>query len=116
METWDAIRSRRNVRAYERRPIAAADLDRILEAARRTPSASNRQRWDLVVCACADRTPEPAALRRGRALRHLVSRRYRDSATDAVTCSGSRRSRSRKAAGSTCRAVGGTFGRHGRDE
>ena len=50
METWDAIRARRNVRAYTDQPIAGDDLDRILEAARRTPSSSNQQRWDLVVC------------------------------------------------------------------
>ena len=50
METWDAIRSRRNVRAYSDRPIAGEDLDRILEAARRSPSSTNQQRWDFVVC------------------------------------------------------------------
>lgn len=50
METWDAIRARRNVRTYSDRPIAPDDLDRILEAARRTPSSSNEQRWDFVVC------------------------------------------------------------------
>jgi nitroreductase len=50
VETWDAIRSRRNVRAFADRPIAGEDLDRILEAARRTPSSSNQQRWDFVVC------------------------------------------------------------------
>jgi nitroreductase len=50
VETWDAIRSRRNVRTYAERPIADQDLDRILEAARRTPSSSNRQSWDFVVC------------------------------------------------------------------
>ena len=50
METWDAIRSRRNVRTYTDRPIAREDLDRILEAGRRSPSSSNRQRWDFVVC------------------------------------------------------------------
>jgi len=50
METWDAIRFRRNVRSYADRPIAREDLDRILEAARRTPSSSNQQRWDFVVC------------------------------------------------------------------
>ena len=49
METWDAIRSRRNVRAYEDRPIPPDDLERILEAARRTPSSTNRQAWDFVV-------------------------------------------------------------------
>jgi len=50
VETWDAIRARRNVRAYEPRSIERADLDRILEAGRRTPSSRNQQAWDLVVC------------------------------------------------------------------
>lgn len=49
METWDAIRARRNVRSYEDRAIPDADLDRILEAGRRAPSASNNQHWDFVV-------------------------------------------------------------------
>ena len=49
METWDAIRSRRNVRSYESRPIDEADLRRILEAGRRASSSSNKQRWDFVV-------------------------------------------------------------------
>ena len=50
VETWDAITSRRNVRSYGEQAIAPEDLDRILEAARRTPSASNQQAWDFVVC------------------------------------------------------------------
>ena len=50
METWDAIRARRNVRQYTDRPIDPHDLDRILEAGRRSPSSSNQQRWDFVVC------------------------------------------------------------------
>jgi nitroreductase len=49
VETWDAIRARRNVRAYRPDPVAASDLDRITEAGRRAPSASNRQHWDFVV-------------------------------------------------------------------
>ena len=49
METWDAITSRRNVRNYTDKSIDGAELDRILEAARRSPSASNRQKWDFVV-------------------------------------------------------------------
>jgi nitroreductase len=50
METWDAIRARRNVRTYADLSITREDLDRILEGARRTPSASNQQPWDFVVC------------------------------------------------------------------
>lgn len=49
METWDAVTARRNVREFADRPIPDADLDRILEAARRAPSARNMQRWDFVV-------------------------------------------------------------------
>lgn len=49
METWDAIRARRNVRSYDDRSIAPEHLDRILEAGRRSPSASNRQKWDFVL-------------------------------------------------------------------
>jgi nitroreductase len=49
METWDAIRARRNVRTYEDRQIPDAELDRILEAGRRAPSASNSQPWDFVL-------------------------------------------------------------------
>lgn len=49
VETWDAIRARRNVRAYQDRPIARGDLERILEAGRRSPSSSNWQPWDFVV-------------------------------------------------------------------
>jgi nitroreductase len=55
METWDAIRARRNVREYEDRPIAKEDLDRILEAGRRTPSSMNQQAWDFVVVTDRDR-------------------------------------------------------------
>lgn len=49
METWDAIRSRRNVREFADRPVAAEDLDRILEAGRLAPSARNWQPWDFVL-------------------------------------------------------------------
>jgi len=54
VETWDAIRARRNVRAYEDRPIPPEHLERILEAARRTPSSMNEQPWDFVVCTDRD--------------------------------------------------------------
>lgn len=49
METWDAIRARRNVRTYLPDPVAAADLDRIAEAAWRAPSAGNRQHWNFII-------------------------------------------------------------------
>jgi nitroreductase len=49
METWDAIRARRNVRAYTDQPISGEHLDRILEAGRRAPSSRNWQPWDFVL-------------------------------------------------------------------
>src|SRR5271156_520313 len=58
METWEAIQSRRNVRTYDHRPVAAEDLDRILEAGRRSPSASNRQKWDFVLVTSPDQLRE----------------------------------------------------------
>jgi len=49
MQTWEAIESRRNVRSFTDRPIPAADLDRILEAGRRSPSSQNWQPWDFIL-------------------------------------------------------------------
>jgi nitroreductase len=49
METWDAIRARRNVRAYRDDPLPRDVLERILEAGRRAPSSRNWQPWDFVV-------------------------------------------------------------------
>jgi nitroreductase len=49
METWDAITSRRNVRQFTDGSIADTDLDRILEAGRRSPSSQNWQPWDFVL-------------------------------------------------------------------
>lgn len=50
METWDAIRTRRNVRAFDDRPIPPEALDRIVAAAALAPSSMNEQRWAFVVC------------------------------------------------------------------
>jgi nitroreductase len=36
--------------SFGEQAIAPQDLDRILEAARRTPSAGNQQAWDFIVC------------------------------------------------------------------
>lgn len=49
MQTWDAIRARRNVRQYRQDPVPDNDLERIVEAAWRAPSARNNQHWDFIV-------------------------------------------------------------------
>src|ERR1700749_2077449 len=65
METWDAIRARRNVRSYTTDPVPAADLDRIAEAAWRAPSASNRQHWDFVIVTDPEQLRKLSAVWRG---------------------------------------------------
>jgi nitroreductase len=71
METWDALRARRNVRTYEDRAISDEDLERILEAARRTPSSMNQQAWDFVVV--TDRDLLDALARAWRYAAHVAS-------------------------------------------
>lgn len=65
METWDAIRARRNVRAFSGEPIEPAALDRILEAGRLAPSARNTQPWDFVVVTDPERLVQLAQVWRG---------------------------------------------------
>jgi nitroreductase len=65
MQTWDAITSRRNVRSFAGRPIPPEDLDRILEAGRRSPSSQNWQPWDFVVVTDRDQLRELATVWRG---------------------------------------------------
>jgi nitroreductase len=89
VETWDAIRSRRNVRSYQERAIAPEDLDRILEAGRRTPSAGNQQAWDFVVCTDRDQLAQLAGVWRG--ARHVAG----SAATIALVAPGSDDARTR---------------------
>jgi nitroreductase len=70
VQTWDAIRSRRNVRSYRPDPISEPDLDRIVEAAWRSPSASNRQHWDFVVVTDRAQLAELATVWQG--ARHIA--------------------------------------------
>jgi len=65
METWDAIRSRRDVRVFAERPIDDGDLDRILEAGRRSPSSRNTQPWDFVVVTDREQLAELATVWQG---------------------------------------------------
>jgi nitroreductase len=65
MQTWDAIRARRNVRQFDDRPIAKDDLDRILEAGRRSPSSRNTQPWDFVAVTDREQLRELSKVWRG---------------------------------------------------
>lgn len=65
VDTWTAITSRRDVREFDPRPIADADLDQILEAGRRSPSSRNWQPWDFVVVTDRQQLAELAKVWRG---------------------------------------------------
>lgn len=49
VELRDAIRTRRMVRAFARRPVPRRVVDDLLDLARRAPSAGNTQPWHFVV-------------------------------------------------------------------
>ena len=65
METWDALRARRNVRMFAPDPVADEDLDRIVEAGRRAPSGRNWQPWDFVVVTDRDQLERLAGVWQG---------------------------------------------------
>jgi len=48
-ETLETIWKRRSIRKYKSDPIPEADLNLILEAARRAPTGGNRQKWNIIV-------------------------------------------------------------------
>ena len=49
MELWEAIRGRRSVRRFAERPVEAAALERLVEAAAWAPSGGNAQTWRFVI-------------------------------------------------------------------
>jgi nitroreductase len=57
------------VRAYADRALDPADIDRILEAGRRAPSAGNRQKWDFVLVTDRDQLADLGTVWQG--ARHI---------------------------------------------
>ena len=49
MEVFEAIKARRSIRQFTDEPIGKDALERLLDAARWAPTASNQQRWRFVV-------------------------------------------------------------------
>ena len=62
MSTWEAIATKRMVRAFADRPLEPDHLVRILNAGRRAASSKNLQRWDFIVCRERDHLAELAAV------------------------------------------------------
>jgi nitroreductase len=49
MDVLSAIQGRRSIRKYSSQPVEDEKLNKILEAARLSPSASNRQNWKFII-------------------------------------------------------------------
>jgi nitroreductase len=49
MDVYEAVVTRKSVRAFQDRDVAEDVISRLLEAARMAPSAGNRQEWRFVV-------------------------------------------------------------------
>ena len=49
MTVFEAIRERRSIRLFDKRPVEEEKLSRVLEAGRLAPSARNMQEWKFVV-------------------------------------------------------------------
>jgi len=60
LDVYEAIKTRRSVRAYKHEPVPDEVLRRILEATRFAPSAGNRQPWKFVIVRDASRRQQLA--------------------------------------------------------
>ena len=49
LEFSDLVRKRRSIRRYQSTPVAEADIEAVLEAARLAPSWGNRQCWRYII-------------------------------------------------------------------
>jgi nitroreductase len=49
MDVFEAVQARRSIRIYDSTPIPKEKLNKILEAARLAPSASNIQPWHFII-------------------------------------------------------------------
>ena len=65
MDVFEAIKTRKSVRAFQDKPVPEDALQQILEAARLAPSASNRQEWRFVVVRDAETRKQLIDVARG---------------------------------------------------
>jgi nitroreductase len=49
MDVFEAIKTRRSIRQFTDEPVGKEELEKLLDAARWAPTASNQQRWRFVV-------------------------------------------------------------------
>ena len=49
MDVFTALQTRRSIRKYDSKPVEDEKLNKVLEAARLSPSAKNAQQWKIIV-------------------------------------------------------------------
>lgn len=49
MDVFEAIKSRRSIRAYTREGVPEEDVEKLIDAARWAPSAGNIQPWEFII-------------------------------------------------------------------
>ena len=62
MDTLEAIAARHSVREYSDRPVDRATIEKMIDAARRSPTARNEQPWEFVAVTDAAMRQRIAAL------------------------------------------------------
>lgn len=67
MDVFEAIKTRKSVRGFKDRPVEREKIEKLLEAARLAPSASNRQEWRFVVVTDAEKRKALAAVAKNQA-------------------------------------------------
>lgn len=70
MDVWDAIRSKRAIRQFVDEPLAESDIERILDAGRRSQSSKNSQPWHFI--AIQDRETLRSLSKLGNFLGHVA--------------------------------------------
>ncbi|MEM2987192.1 MAG: nitroreductase family protein, partial [Nitrososphaerota archaeon] len=49
MDVFEAIKSRRSIRAFQEKEIPEEFIEKILDSARWAPSAGNTQPWEFII-------------------------------------------------------------------
>ena len=73
----EAIQNRRSIRKFQKTPLPRAVLEQILKAGTLAPSSKNRQPWQFIVAAGAEKETVLAAMRDISSI--SISRFYRSS-------------------------------------
>ena len=65
MNVWEAIQSKRAIRDFLDQPLGAGEVERILQAGRRSQSSKNSQPWHFIAVQERDRLRQVAELGSG---------------------------------------------------